>query len=446
MLSTAVTTTNTLPKPTAIETSKALTTRALLTPTSPRRKEQPNTLDLEDAVEADVPLLGDALADLWDQEPDSAALGRLFGDVSLQPLGNHHPFDVDAAQLASRSSTSEPRDGFSAPDSPMLETHYTFDHPPNHEGHQLPSYHDFGLSPVPLPSNNTADISNPMDIDLFPDPENPGPLIDLTTLLAEMSHYENQLSKLPPSGTAHDLDDYPIGDALFLSQRFHLIIAEYTSASGQPLILQPASPPTSLSSTSSTSSPCTSSISSHGTPTAHHPPLDMFLPTITCYLTLTRIYSSIFTFLLAHLSHPAAAHHSDMHSAGSLPPHPAHHNKKDRMHAYRGRRLGQLKETCLCAAWDPVPRARNAVAMLLASLGGAEGVLALPADIRVVTTGMIRGGGGGGGGKGEGSERERRGLPFEEDGRLYRAVREQVRELRGKVEVVDGLLKEILYG
>lgn len=395
---------------------------------------------------ADVPLLGETLADLWDQEPDSAALGRLFGDVSLQTPGNRHLFDADAARLASRSSTSEPRDGFSATtDSPMLETHYTFDHPPSHQGHHLPSYHDFGLSPGPL-INNTADLSNPMDIDLFPDPEKPGPLIDLTTLLAEMSHYENKLSKLPAAGTAHDLDDYPIGDALFLSQRFHLIITEYASASGQPLILQPTSPPSSLSPTSSASSPSASSSSSHDTPTAHHPPLDMFLPTITCYLTLTRIYSSIFTFLLAHLSHPPPAHHSDVHSTSHLPPHPAHHNnnKKDRMHAYRGRRLGQLKETCLCAAWDPVPRARNAVAMLLASLGGAEGVLALPADIRVVTTGMTRGGGGG---KEEGGERgRRRGLPFEEDGRLYRAVREQVRELRGKVEVVDGLLKEILYG
>ncbi|KAK3995853.1 hypothetical protein QBC44DRAFT_388112 [Cladorrhinum sp. PSN332] len=427
-------------------------------------------------VTSAYPLIsGDVVPDLWspgsDIAGDATAFSRFLRDVSTpsDPPNYHHnhaQFGPESALLLSASSaSSEMGDG-------MLPIMESFD-PTTDYAHEF-SFPDF------IPSVNTS--STAMDLDPFSSttgstdlnttqaassassPEYINPLIELTTLLAEMSQYENRLSSFP-STQAHSLDDYPIGDALFISQRFYAIIADLTHSS--------ASSSSSFSPNSNTMpTPTSSSPSSphHHSYSPHHArgatstsTLELVLPILTVYLTLTRIYSSIFTFLLEQLSSSAP------HTASC----PRQQQQKDISHSYRGLRLGQLsKEMCLCAGWDPAPRVKNAVAMLLGSLGGAESLLSLPGDVRVVKAGspnthsrasssFSRGvGGGGGSSSNSNSNSKEKGrsddstakhpenhgseIFFDEKGRLYKAVREQARELRDKVEEVEVLLKGIL--
>lgn len=246
-----------------------------------------------------------------------------------------------------------------------------------------------------------------MDLDFFA-MDRPEPLVDLTALLAELSQYENQLAK--QGSSSREFEDFPIGDALFLSQRFYAIITEADD-------------------------------SENGSPSPKPSRLDMLLPVVTCYMTLTRIFRSVFSCLLEYLSQSMAISH---------PEHDLSHQPSPDMHAYRGLRLGQLRQTCMCASWDAAPRVRTAVSMLLSSLGGAEGALGLPLDLRVVTGAR----GHYAKGKGAGARKlvdDRDKIFIEEgmmvelmNGLLYKPARDQARQLRGIVDELDAVLADLL--
>ncbi|KAK3299645.1 uncharacterized protein B0H64DRAFT_472740 [Chaetomium fimeti] len=445
------------PDPPASETNQPPTTPTLVSPTN-----QLSTLHLEDTVAGPTlttaSLLGTALTDPWAADTEDTSLGEFFGDAAVcESLNYLFRADADVSCLPESSNSSDPGDMMTA-----METEFSFDPlSANDFDHQ-----DFYVPPAgPLAfennnNNNTANGSpNTMDVDIFPAPKKPGPVVDLTTLLAEMSRYENRLSKLSASGNTDDIDDYPIGDALFLSQRFFAIVADYTADSARPN--HSCTPSISDSSADELVPPTgtgrTTTTTTTTTPSTNRPqPLDMLLPTLTCYSTLTRIYSSIFGFLLEHLTRtmPPLAGSGMSHAAhsggGGSHWHAARragggaHPLKTNMHAYRGLRLGQLREMCLCTGWDPAPRAKSAVSMLLYSLGGAESVLDLPPDLRVARRAGAATWRGDAGGK-DGNGRLGRGvLPFEDGGCLHLSLRDQARELRQKVEDVNGLLNELL--
>ena len=218
-----------------------------------------------------------------------------------------------------------------------------------------------------------------------------------------MSPYESRLSKL----SGGELHNYPIGDALFFSHRFYAILSDYNHL------------------------PPTDSISRLSTPT--------MLVALSCFMTLTRIYSHIFGYLHDQLS-------------GMLEAHSAHESKNCAypsmgadIHSYRGLRLSQLQPICLCASWDPT---KKAVSMLLTSLGGAEGWLGLPPDVRIMAIS---------GTKAQGEQTSRlegiggkKTVLFEEgsmaalmNGRLYKTMEKQAKELRGKIEEIERLLKGV---
>ncbi|OCK74288.1 hypothetical protein K432DRAFT_272189, partial [Lepidopterella palustris CBS 459.81] len=224
--------------------------------------------------------------------------------------------------------------------------------------------------------------------------EMPGPLIDLTTLLAEMSPYENRLSKL----SGNELHDYPIGDALFLSHRFYAILSNYSRL------------------------PATDSTSHLSIPTT--------LLACSCFMTLTRIYSSIFGHLHGQLSQMLEAHSGHQSRSSAYP------SIEADIHLYRGLRLRQLQSICICAGRDP---AEKAVSMLLSSPGGSEGILGLPLDVRIVAIS---------GAEAQGEQMSRlkgiggeKTVLFEEgsmavltNDRLYKTMRKQAKQLRGKIE------------
>ncbi|KAI9154714.1 Trichosetin biosynthesis cluster transcription factor TF22 [Paramyrothecium foliicola] len=246
-----------------------------------------------------------------------------------------------------------------------------------------------------------------MDLDFFA-MDRPQPLVDLTALLAELSQYENQLAK--QGSSTREFEDFPIGDALFLSQRFYAIITEADD-------------------------------SEHGSSSPKPSRLDMLLPVVTCYMTLTRIFRSVFSCLLEYLSQSMAISHPD---------HDLSHQLTPDMHAYRGLRLGQLRQTCMCASWDAAPRVRTAVSMLLSSFGGAESALGLPLDLRVVTG--ARGHYAKGKGAGARKTMDDRDRIFIEEGMmvelmnglLYKPARDQARQLRGIVDELDAVLADLL--
>lgn len=177
-----------------------------------------------------------------------------------------------------------------------------------------------------------------MDMDVLYK-ERPSPAIDLTTILAEMCAYETRISKLADC----PLHDYPVGDALFLSHRFHAtLLRTNNNASGN------------------------SSGYYANTPT--------MLLAFSCFMTLTRTYSVIFDFLLEQLSQMLCGQYTNQ--CADLP-------YGSDIHLYRGLRLSQLQSLCLCSNWNP---ARKAVTMLLKSLRDTEGFLALPPNLRAVAS------------------------------------------------------------
>jgi hypothetical protein len=251
------------------------------------------------------------------------------------------------------------------------------------------TYSDFqGLASSP---SDIAPLGHP-EVDMFSE-DRPDPLMHFIVLLTEMSSYEGQLSKLSGS-TFHD---YPIGDALFLSHRFYDIL---------------------LDSSRNTS------------PT--------FLLSVSCFTTLIRIYSAIFDHLREHILQMPEVQ-STQHFADS-----AHPFLGADIHIYRGLKLRQLQPICLCSSWDPV---KKAVSMLLDTLRSAEGLLGLPVDLRVVdppgTEGDIE----------QTLAADTKGTEkiasVEEDsvdllahGSLYKTVKKQAEQLRGKIKAAYKLLNE----
>ncbi|KAM5430124.1 hypothetical protein McanMca71_007989 [Microsporum canis] len=305
----------------------------------------------------------DAVVDLWDHGSNN--------NIILQPSS----FAFEADELSASPEMSD----YPFDTNPYLDTQ------------------DF-LLPLPYPTPVGVD----MEMDMLM-AEKPGPLVDLTALLAKMSHYESQISKLPGG----DLDSYPIGDALFLSQRFFTVLSEHEQV--------------------------------HSIEASSHLDMPTKLLTLSCYMTLTRIFSSVFGYLydrLCQLPEATFPLDSGTHSVSSLPD----------MHAYRGLRLGQIQPICACAGKESATRVRKAVSMLLGSLSGAERMLGLPPDVRVMANAHA--------GKvvstlaEQGDER----MMVLEDGlliglansRLHKVVKEQARELRGKVDDVYEVLKGLL--
>ncbi|EFQ96788.1 hypothetical protein MGYG_08713 [Nannizzia gypsea CBS 118893] len=339
-----------------------------------RSKGQPNGMDhgcggviLPPATTAKEPL--DTPVELWDHVGSNNSI--------MQPAD----FIFDADEFTG---------------SPEMISDYNFD---------ANAYLDVQDFMPPLPYPTPAGLEMEMDMLMA---EKPGPLVDLTTLLAKMSHYEGQLSKLPGG----DLDNYPIGDALFLSQRFFTVLSEHDQ----------------------------DSVNLIGT-TSH---LDMptKLLTLSCYMTLTRIFISVFGYLherLCQLPEANFQHDGMGHSSPSLTD----------MHAYRGLRLGQIQPICACAGRESATRVKKAVSMLLASLGGAEGVLGLPPDVRVIPD--VRADTHTGRGISTSPEQGDEMMVLEDgllveltNSRLHKVVGEQARELREKVDEVYDVLKGLL--
>ncbi|PWI64750.1 hypothetical protein PCL_08615 [Purpureocillium lilacinum] len=238
-------------------------------------------------------------------------------------------------------------------------------------------------------------------------PDTRGPVVDLTALLADMTCYENQLLRL--SG---ELDNYPIGDALFFSHRFRTILSENShphSAESSPLTLD----------------------------------LPAMLLILSCYMTLTRIYSSILDHLREHLSQL-----QDTHSSREAES--PHNSFTSDINSYRGLRLGQLQPLSMHAGRALATRARKAVSMLLDSLGGSEGMLGLSSDVRIINSSRPDSLGEGSVGQ-LGMLTSEKTILFKEgvildatNGRLYKTIRRQAVELQGKVEEVDDLLRGLL--
>lgn len=317
--------------------------------------------------------------------------------AAKEPLGTRTPvefWDVNSNNTPILQPADFIFDADEFTGSPEMISDYSFDANPHLD------IQDF-LPPLPYPTP----VGLEMEMDMLM-AEKPGPLVDLTALLAKMPHYESQLPKLPGG----DLDNYPIGDALFLSQRFFTVLSEHN-------------PVNSIGETS-------------------HLDMPTKLLTLSCYMTLTRILISVFGYLhgrLCQLQEVNFQNDGMGHSVSSLTD----------MHAYRGLRLGQIQPICACAGKESATRVKKAVSMLLASLGGAEGRLGLPPDVRVipdvqVDTNL---------GRGistlpdQGDE-----MMVLEDGllvgltnsRLHKVVREQARELREKVDEVYDVLKGLL--
>lgn len=347
-------------------------------------KRTPRMLSLDDNTVAVDSATEGSMSDFW--QYDTRLLDSFSLDAFLQQPSNLL-FGVNESASMDGLSSCGQGNGMAA----SMETNYSVDSSAHAE------FQGLLLSP-----SNTPRADSSVDMDILTE-ERPGPLVDLTALLAGMSPYESRLSKL----SGGELHNYPIGDALFFSHRFHAILSDYNHL------------------------PPTDSISHLSTPT--------MLLALSCFMTLTRIYSPIFGDLHEQLS-------------GMLEAHSAHESKNCAypsmgadIHSYRGLRLSQLQLICLCASWDPT---KKAVSMLLTSLGGAEGWLGLPPDVRIMAisdteaqgeqTSRLRGIGG------------KKTVLFEEgamaalmNGRLYKTMEKQAKELRGKIEEVERLLKGV---
>ena len=265
-----------------------------------------------------------------------------------------------------------------------------------------PSFLDFPI--VPISSSNALDADNGIAVDMLAEEdERPGLLVELTVLLGEMCPYEKRLLKL----SRGELDDYPIGDALFLSHRFHETLSEYSHMS-------------SLDSATDLTTPT-------------------MLIAVSCFMTLIRIYSSIFNHLQEGLSRMLQEH--SVNNSLSCAYLSSNSSGGADIRSYRGLQLGQLQTICLCASWNPT---KKAVTMLLKALAGAERRLDLPPSIRIVAAPDTEEPDGPASGK---DDREKSAL-FKEscnaalmNGRLYKTIKEQARELRSIIFQVEELLK-----
>ncbi|KAI1205249.1 uncharacterized protein F4807DRAFT_444019 [Annulohypoxylon truncatum] len=218
----------------------------------------------------------------------------------------------------------------------------------------FPEYYNFDLANLDTPEFLSeligasdaipANVDFNFDIDKLTYENSANPLVDLSGLLAEMSSYGSQLLKL----ASWDRDNYPIGDAVLLCQRFHTILFGYAY--------------------------------SDATTAAQNKDMPTDLLIISCYLILTRIYSSIFGYLIEHIVRMRELHKS---AHKELSP-SLHYPFMGDMHSYRGLSLSQLRPVCVCRGWEPE---KKVLSMLCNSLGGVEGLLRLPLDARVITQG-----------------------------------------------------------
>jgi len=205
-------------------------------------KHRPRMLSLDDnAVAVDCAPEG-SMTDFW--QHDTKVLDSFSLDAFLQQplnilLGANESAFIDDISACGQG------DGITA----SLKTSYSVDSSAHAE-----------LQGLSLSPSNTPRADNGVDMDMLTE-ERPGPLVDLTVLLAEMSPYENRLSKL----SGGQLQNYPIGDALFFSHRFYAILVDHSHL------------------------PSTDSTSQLSTPT--------MLLALSCFMTLTRIYSAIFGHL-----------------------------------------------------------------------------------------------------------------------------------------------------
>lgn len=347
-------------------------------------KHTPRMLDLDDnTVTVDCPPEG-SMPDFW--QHDTGVLDSFSLDAFLQQPSNLL-FGANESAFIDDSSACGQGDCTAA----SMKASYAVN------GSTHAEFQGRSLSPFD-PSRANSGIDMDMLIE-----ERPGPLVDLTALLAEMSPYESQVSKI----SGGELHNYPIGDALFFSHRFYAILSDYSHL------------------------PASDSTSQLSTPT--------MLLALSCFITLTRIYTIIFGHLHEQVSRMLEAHSAHESRGGAYPSMGAN------IRSYRGLRLSQLQPICLCAGWDPM---KKAVSMLLSSLGGAEGWLGLPPDARITAfSGADAQGGQKSRLKGFGEEKT---VLFEEgsmaaltNGRLYKTLSKQAKELRGKIEEVEELLKGV---
>ncbi|PVH93337.1 hypothetical protein DM02DRAFT_619338 [Periconia macrospinosa] len=168
--------------------------------------------------------------------------------------------------------------------------------------------------------------------------DRPDQLLNLRALLNEMSSYQKHLE----DRSEGPLYDYPIGDAIFLSCRFH------------DMLLDSKHP--STESTSRTTTP-------------------VLLLNFSCFLTLMQIYSVIFNHL-----HDSIRRLPGEHLVRQLP-HSTFATLGSDVHLYRGLRLRQLQPFCLCSSWDPI---KKSISMSLDRLRSAETLLNIPANLRTV--------------------------------------------------------------
>ncbi|KAI0882954.1 uncharacterized protein GGS22DRAFT_180973 [Annulohypoxylon maeteangense] len=218
----------------------------------------------------------------------------------------------------------------------------------------LPGYYNFDMTSIDTPEflSELIGVSDAIpatmdfrfDIEKLTDEKIANPLVDLSGLLAEMSSYGNRLHEL----ASWDRDNYPIGDAVLLCQRFHTILFSYAC------------------------SDATTAVQNKDMPTN--------LLIISCYIILTEIYSSVFGYIIEHIERMRELHKS---AHKELAPSLNYPFMGD-IHAYRGLSLSQLRPVCVCGGWEPE---KKVLSMLCNSLGGVEGLLGLPLEARVISQG-----------------------------------------------------------
>lgn len=332
----------------------------------------------ESSVAGDTPVSSGTPRLRWQLEEKTASVDSTQDESTMTGVWDHDGFLDSALVFASPPSSSYP-DDFCADMEAFL-----------------------GVGNLLRTPQDTINTDLGGDLAVMEPAQRPGgPLIGLASLLPIMSRYESQLHEY-----GGELDNYPIGDALFLCQRFHAVLSSQCHL------------------------PSTSARVQMDMPTK--------LLTLSCYMILTRIYSLIFKYMQQSLGNLPNTHslHDDGGAAGLF---------MEDIHAYQGLRLGQLQQTCFCGGCEAATRTKKAVSMLLDALGSIEGALGLPSDGRVtietstdenITPNRNR--------------RDRTQLLDEGlmagliNGRLHKTVRGQVRELRATIEEVEDLLNSLL--
>ena len=228
-------------------------------------------------------------------------------------------------------------------------------------------------------------------------PVSTDPMIDLTALLSDLSQYDNRISKL----SGKDLPDYPIGDALSLSRRFHGLISNNGCS---------VSPPSD---------------------STHRYNMPTMLLMLSCFSKATHTYISIFNYLgneLARLQDTQLAHQTI--EPGHIPL-LGYMSTSDE---YLGLRLGQVQPKGVHNQWDLAIRAKEAVSVMLSSLAGVEKELDMPNEWRIVSTGPLRGP----------ETIESGGFGLQNWCCSSPIMKEQTRELRIKVDKVRHLIDQLL--